>query len=91
VFPNFLKTNSVVNQNTMHEFIKLNTYVRNVNVHLKRYNFSKALEIKNHIIMFQKHHPLSIYYLERNKNLMKMDSHFHLKILQVKLCNFNSI
>jgi hypothetical protein len=67
------------------EFIMLNTSVSEISGILEK-DFSKELKFNNQLLYLQDNQPMSIYYLERNRNLERIQFHFkNKKIKELKM------
>jgi hypothetical protein len=67
------------------KFIELNTCVSQIlGFNSIERDFSREMAINDHLVFLEDHHPLTRFYIERNKNLKKIKNHFHKKISQVK-------
>jgi hypothetical protein len=66
---------------SVREFLKLNTSVKEIRYDYSKLDFSEELKFNNQIVKLPGDFPKVIYYLERNKNLEKISSHFQHKMI----------
>jgi hypothetical protein len=77
--------------NCLGKFISLNSYVKEIHgFDSNLRDFSKEMALNDQIVYLEDYHPLSRFYIERNKNLKMIIEHFaHKKISRVKLFDIN--